>query len=436
MKVNVKPNVKTFQGGQAVTVNPYERLKRTVMACMLFEDNFYEDGMKCADRIIELAQQCTLAQVCDVARSAAQKYRLRHVPLQLIVEVLKKKEPNSSISELIYDICQRPDQMTDLLALYWRDGRRPLANQLKKGLAKAFTRFDEYQLSKYNRDNPIKLRDILFLTHAKPLDDAQAELWKRLVDNKLKIADTWETRLSSGADKKESFLELIQAHKMGKLAILRNLRNMKAAGIDKKIIGDELFRNIKEMLPFQYIAAAKEVPEWEDIIEGPMIMSSSLKPKLPGDTIVVVDVSGSMSNNLSAKSTMRLIDAACGLAILIRECCPNVAVFSFSNQFIAIPPRHGFALRDAIIASQPSGGTYLAPLLNHINMKNPVYDRLIIITDEQVADDIPVMKRGKNYILNISTCQNGFGSKNQWTTISGFSEASVDFIRELELGND
>ena len=155
---------------------------------------------------------------------------------------------------------ERPDQMTDLLALYWKNGRIPLANQLKIGLAKAFTRFDEYQLSKYNRDNPIKLRDVLFLCHAKPKDEEQAALWKRLVNKELKTADTWETRLSSGEDKKESFYELLTTHRMGKLAILRNLRKMKESGIEKKLVSDELMRNMKEMLPFQYFALLVNAP--------------------------------------------------------------------------------------------------------------------------------------------------------------------------------
>jgi len=40
---------------------------------------------------------------------------------------------------------------------------------MKKGLAAAFGKFDAYSLAKYNSDGAaIKLRDVLFLTHAKP----------------------------------------------------------------------------------------------------------------------------------------------------------------------------------------------------------------------------------------------------------------------------
>jgi hypothetical protein len=436
MKVNVSNYPTTHEGGKAVEVNPYERLKRTVLACMLFEDNFYEDGVKAVDRIIELCAKCSSDQIIDLALKASQKYHLRHIPLQLIVEALKKRDYGNntfSISLCIEEICKRPDQCTDLLALYWKSEKKPIANQLKKGLRLAFKRYDEYQLSKYNRDNPIKLRDILFLCHAKPKDDEQAALWKRLINNELKTADTWETRLSGGEDKKESFDELLRLHRMGKLAILRNLRNMHEAGISKTLVASELLHNPKEMLPFQYIAAARECPQWEDIIDPAMIKACSLKPKLMGATIVLVDVSSSMDQPISAKSKMTRMDAACGLAILLRECCINSSFLTFSEMLKAIAPRQGMALRDAIVSSQPHSGTMLGAALNVIkSATNIKFDRLIVITDEQTSDDISRMPSKNNYILNIAGYQNGIGAKNQWTTITGFSEASIDFIRELE----
>lgn len=152
MKVNIPSNIYTHQGAKAVEVNAYDRLKRTVLACLLFEDNFYEDGMKAADRITELCAKCTPIQILDLAIISSSKYHLRHIPLQLIVESLKFKDKPLHIAntaEVIEYVCKRPDQCTDLLALYWKKGKCPIANQLKKGLAKAFTKWDSYSLSKY-----------------------------------------------------------------------------------------------------------------------------------------------------------------------------------------------------------------------------------------------------------------------------------------------
>ena len=163
-----------------------------------------------------------------------------------------------------------------------------------------------------------------------------------------------------------------------------------------------------------------------------MVASCALKPKIKGTTIILVDVSGSMDEKLSSKGIMTRMDAACGLAILLRETCNMCEFYTFSSQFVPVPPRQGMALRDAINKSQSHAGTYLANCLEHIKKHDVIYDRLIVITDEQVADNIPHMPKKLNYILNIGCYQNGIGAKNQWVTISGFSEASIDFIRELE----
>ena len=103
----------------------------------------------------------------------------------------------------------------------------PLSGQVKKGLAAAFPKFDEYQLAKYDRGGPIKLRDVLFLCHAKPRDAAQAGVWKKLIWGRLTTPDTWEVALSSGADKREAWERLLRENKLGALALLRNLRNMR-----------------------------------------------------------------------------------------------------------------------------------------------------------------------------------------------------------------
>lgn len=119
MKVNVAPKTFTHEGAPSIQVNAYERLRRTVLACLLFENNFYEDGVEAVDRIKELCKQCNCSQILAIALDAAVKYKLRHVPLQLIVEALKLPNKPINFSDVICKIITRPDMMTDLLALYW-----------------------------------------------------------------------------------------------------------------------------------------------------------------------------------------------------------------------------------------------------------------------------------------------------------------------------
>ena len=46
-----------------------------------------------------------------------------------------------------------------------------------------------------------------------------------------------------------------------------------------------------------------------------------------------------MTDPISEKSEMTRMDAACGLAILAREVCNEVEIFTFSNNLIQVPNR-------------------------------------------------------------------------------------------------
>lgn len=421
----------THLGALSSALAPLQKLRRSVMACMLWEDSFYENGESVIDRIEKLCEKVDGQKIVDLAVEAHEKGFLRHVPLKLIVQSLHKQ---AKCADAIAQICSRPDQMTELLALYWQKGRCPIAKQLKKGLAKAFTQFDEYQLAKWNKDSKIKLRDVLFLCHAKPKDEAQSDLWKRLINDQLKIPDTWETKLSSGKGKKESFVELLEKGKMSKQAVLMNLKNMYEAEVPKKLVEKALMQKSRPLLPFQFISAATACPQWEDLVDQAMIQAIEGKTPLLGFTVVFVDHSGSMNSPLAARSTMTRRDAAAALAILLREICEKFEFFSFSSALAQIPPRRGLALRDAIQCSQPPSGTFLGGALElwKKNRNSTAVDRVIVITDEQIADTIPVLDIPKCYILNIASYQNGIKDNGKWHTISGFSPAVIDYIQEAE----
>lgn len=431
MKTNVatKFSATTHEGGQAHPMNAEQALRRSIMACMLWENEFYEDGQEIGARIAELSKALPFDKVAAIALEAREGMKLRHAPLWLTVALLKAKNQGRKVGDLIARVCQRADEPAELLSLYWKDQpQAPLPKQLKVGLARALAKFDEHQLAKYNRDGQVKLRDVLFLSHAKPHNEERAALYKRITDNKLATPDTWEVKLSAGADKKETFERLMAEKNLGALAFLRNLRNMAEAGVSKSLVAEYGSSvDIRRVLPFRFIAAARVVPQWEDVIEPVMMRALEGREKIKGRTVLLVDVSGSMDHQLSAKSDMHRTDAAFGLGILLRELCESVSIWTFSNMLAQIPPRRGFALRDAMNGSQPHQGTYLAGALAALAES---YDRIIVITDEQTHDGIMAPK-GKGYVINVASAENGVGY-GQWTHIDGWSEAVIDYIRQYE----
>src|SRR5262250_2327195 len=387
LNLNFPP--RTHEGAPARNISTELQLRRSVMACLLWESQFYEDGVEIAGRIAELVPKVAADKVAALAIEAREQTKLRHAPLLLVREMARHKTHRGLVSETLKRIIQRADELCEFMAIYWKDGRVPLSGQVKKGLAAAFPKFDEYQLAKYDRGGPIKLRDVLFLCHAKPRDEAQAAVWKRLIWGRLTTPDTWEVALSSGGDKREAWERLLRERKLGALALLRNLRNMRESGVDESLVLAVLGEmSTARVLPFRFLAAARYAPQWEEALEQAMLKAVASAEKLPGKTIVLVDVSGSMTAALARRSEMQRTDAAYGLAVLLREIAEKGAVFSFSNDLVEVPARRGFALRDAIDASQQHGATYLGKAVEKLNEKEK-YDRLIVITDEQAHDSVP-----------------------------------------------
>lgn len=424
---------KTHEGAPAARTTPLQALKRSVMSCLLYEKEFYEDGVEIAKRIGDLASKVAPADVAALAIQARTQFKLRHAPLMLLCALAKTGVGTPLLGNAIPQVVRRADELAELISMNWKVNGKPakgkgFSHQMEKGLRRAFDNFEEYHFAKYNRDGDVKLRDVLFMVHPKPNTPEREALYKRIVDGTLTVPDTWEVALSGGADKKATFERLIRKGQLGYLALLRNLRNMVEAGCDVSLIKEAILarKGAGFVLPFRYVAAARVVPQFERAIDTALLGCIGEMPKMLGKTAVLVDVSGSMDEKLSAKSDMKRIDAAAALASLLDG---DVRVFTFSQALVEVPHRLGMAGVDAIINSQPHVGTYLGGALDRINQEIE-YDRLIVVTDEQSHDRVGDPK-GRGYMINVASNKNGVGY-GKWTHIDGFSEAVFSFVRETE----
>jgi 60 kDa SS-A/Ro ribonucleoprotein len=423
------PSTFTHEGAPAKRITPEQELRRLVMACLLWEDGFYEDGKSVAERIEELSVKIAPETLAKFAVEARHEQRLRHVPLLLLKGLIRRGGP--LVAPTIEKVVSRADELAELVAIYW-DGKnkKMLPAQMKKGLAAAFRKFDAYALGKYNRDAAVKLRDVLFLAHAKPRDEEQAQLWKKLIDGTLESPDTWEVQLSGGADKKETFERLIREGKLGYFALLRNLRGMLAANVETDLIRRAILERkngADKVLPFRYVAAARAAPQLEPEIDAALCESIGQSAPLSGKTIMLVDVSGSMDAPLSAKSDMRRIDAAAALASVVNG---DLRVFTFSDALVEVPPRRGMAGVDAVIRSQPHSGTQLGAAMTTMNRLIKA-DRIVVITDEQSHDRVPDPNFKHAWMINVAANRNGVGY-GRWRHIDGWSDSVIRFIAASE----
>src|SRR5215470_5215088 len=140
--LNLSGGPRTHEGAPARHLNPEQQLRRSLLACLLWENQFYEDGVEIAGRIAELVPKVAADKVAALAVESREQMKLRHAPLLLVREMARHKTHRAPVSETLARVIQRADELAEFIAMYWKDGRMPLSGQVKKGLAAAFPKFD------------------------------------------------------------------------------------------------------------------------------------------------------------------------------------------------------------------------------------------------------------------------------------------------------
>lgn len=87
-------HVQTAGGAPAVPhLTPIQQLRRSVLSCLLWEDEFYESGQEIGARIETLAAQVSQAELAALAVEARTVHNLRHVSLVLLCALAKRGGP-------------------------------------------------------------------------------------------------------------------------------------------------------------------------------------------------------------------------------------------------------------------------------------------------------------------------------------------------------
>lgn len=437
--------MKTAAGGIASTTSPELALRRAVLACLLWEPTAYQKGDTAAENIASLVPKVKPEFAAALAVEARERQHLRHVPLFIVREMCRYPEHRKLVAATLTRIIQRADELGEFMAIYWKDKKEPVCHQVKRGLAAAMAKFGSHAIQKYGTTTgkSVSLRDVMFLTHPKP-PAGMEETWKKLADNELPPADTWETALSSGADKRETFERMVVEKKLGGMALIRNLAGMKVAGVPDDFVAAAIDQaDFKRVLPFRFVAAAAKAPHMKPALGRAMMRSLKDQTKLPGKTVLVVDRSGSMGRPLSAKSDLNRLEAAKAMAILVEGVCEQAVVYATGGNDHArkhateLVTGSGWELSDAIDkAGVGGGGIFMVQALRYVVDIEKSADRVIVLTDEQDVDNnlnpdnAPAFGK-RNYLVNVSNEKNGIGY-GKFIHIDGWSEAVVEFVRQVE----
>lgn len=359
-------------------------------------------------------------------------------------------------------VVNRVDDMSEILSYYLQnktDIKSPkFPNSIKKGFAKAFDKFDGYQLAKYRSENKdVKLVDIVNLVHPTPTRK-NGEALSQLINGDLKNTKTWESMLTSAGQKAndeeelkdlkaDAWDELLTTRKLGYFALLRNLRNIitqspKSVTKACEMLIDENLITKSKVLPFRFSKAYDEISKLDSNSEVRQVLKAINEalnvsvmnvPKLDGETLVVIDVSGSMSGTPSEIAS--LFGA---MLIKANEC--DVMTFATKAEYISYDPSDTvISLRNKFRFS--GGGTNFQDIFKKANKK---YENVIILSDMQgwIGYTTPVKEFNqykKDYNANphvfswdlagLSTLQ---FPENQVYCLAGFSDKVFEVMRFLK----
>lgn len=395
-----KPHVtKNLEGAVAFKMEDDLRLYTRVLTSLVNEDKFYKKGDAHDKAILVNLKKVNPVFAAGLAVYAREVFNLRSIPVMLLAELAELHRGDKLVGRAIERIIQRPDELTEMVAYRLNKYSRTLPQQIKKGLARAFTKFDEYQLQKYNKAGDVKLKDVLFMVHPKPKDKEQDKMWKRLINDELKTPETWETKISGKGSTKENWEDMLKSGKMGIMAVIRNLRNFVEKEVDLepaiKLLTDKNVILKSRQFPFRFYNAYRELVKVNAPVEilnavvDAMEISTENVPNLDGRTLIAVDRSGSMDQPLSRYGSTKYFEIAGLLASIYHKKNPSgTIVGSFSGDWDV----RTLNSRDSIITNMEAinkgyhGSTNTYKVFDWLKDSGEKFDRIIILSDEQAWD--------------------------------------------------
>lgn len=459
------PGTKTtnLAGGEAYAEQPELEFVSTLLTSFV-SDQYYRSADQTIERIKELLKSIDPQFAAKAAIYARNEFGMRSITHVVAGELGIKAKGDPWKRRFYNRVVHRVDDITEILSYYLHAYGKPIPNSMKRGLADSFSKFDEYQLAKYRAEKKtISLVDAVNLLRPKPTDK-NAEALAKLVKGELKSTGTWESELTKAGQeaeseedkqerKRESWEKLVRERKIGYFALLRNLRNIiqDAPEVTDEAVAmltDEHLIRRSLVLPFRFQTALEELSKVGlaqsiKILIGlnkALELSLANVPRLEGQTLVVLDESGSMGG--------RPIEiGALFAAVLLKTNNALLMLFSDDARYKIINPLDsiGSIVKD-IKSDLRMAGTDFHSIFTTANQP---YDRFIILSDMQGwrGDDYygygaPTKalaeyrsKTGADPIIYSFNLQDYgtimFPERNVYA-IAGFSEKIFDVMKVLE----
>lgn len=326
-----KATAKTYEGGEAYTKNAVSNFFEFMFGSLLGND-FYETSEEQQERLLNLVDEVAnetsyefVAKVCVFSRN---EIGLRSVS-QLIGAWLNDK-PVEDKRKFYHALVHRPDDMGELFSAVDALGQKR-SHALVKGCADYLETMDDYKFSKYKMKSATKqwnMYDIVNVCHpksTKAIDD--------FINGRTPNADRWENVISNAGNEEErnaEWFRLLKEHKLGYLALLRNVRNIINA-IENSRLKDDFSSSgalaelcgqltdekaIKKSLVFPYQIYSCYKNNGTTNLDITVALAKAFRisvnnmPNIEGKSLYVLDCSGSMDDKISPKSNISIKEAS------------------------------------------------------------------------------------------------------------------------------
>lgn len=492
VKTKANKTTRTYNGGTAHEYKPKGELFSLAAVNMSGEATFYESAKSRDSRFVALIHEVAAkdpAWVANFIPFLRNEMNMRSASIVMAAEYVKATNGGEGAAEVVASALSRADEPAEIIGYWHSRYGRSLPRAIKRGIEVAMNRLNTYTALKYDgSDRPIRLADVIQLAHPRPKDADQTALFKFLLDRRygnakesygvesidaalafsrltneerralssdeLKAAGiTWE-RLSSTGEMDADMWEKVLPS-MPYMARLRNLRNFEQAKVPVKTL-NLVARSLAEpeavaqsrQFPFRFLSAYKQLDSdrFKAALSDALDLSTQNIPVFPGRTLVLVDVSGSMDLELSARSTVTRAEVGFLFgAALAKKNAGSVDLVVFGSTSKAMPVSATGSVLDAVKRAGSNYGVgHSTNTWPAIEKHYRGHDRVIVFTDEQSNPD-----RYKPAILNKITGNGGFfynfnlggygrsdvpvGSKGIYE-LNGFTDVTFRQIPLLERG--
>ena len=397
------PQLKSYEGGAVYAKTPVDEWMNMLFSSFM-EDQFYESAKDQQEKFKNLTQKMADTYgyefVAKAAVFARNKLGMRSIS-QFVASWLNDHKFENKRA-FYRNFMHRPDDVAEIFAAVDQLGSKR-SHALVRGASDYISSLNEYTLAKYKLNSrTYNMYDVINITHA---HSAAIDQYKA---GTLAAADTWEVNISAKsekADREQEWKRLVEEHKLGYMALIRNLNNiLDNKEIDQSWIKDVLVPQITNekaickslMFPYRFYTAYKNLSVHNPYVVtalGEAFTISAIKnaPKLDGSSAIILDVSDSMTSRISFHSDISLKEVGACFAIalwLVNPYCPVIKFGTFArleNRLNHLD--NPFTLIDYLCCNDGCGyGTDIYPAfeLLHSEFHTNAYKRIFIISDMQV----------------------------------------------------